>query len=94
MTRTTALQSAAKTVQVCLVSYYVEYGRYPERFTLDDPALEIARATRTLDVVARFEDYRADTETFSLIVVGRSGARFLVTDRTVEPAAPRAVMPK
>jgi len=94
MTRTTALQSAARTVQVCLVSYYAEYGRYPERFTLDDPVLEMARATRTLDVVARFEDYRADTETFSLIVVGRSGARFLVTDRTVEPAAPRAVTPK
>jgi hypothetical protein len=94
MTRTTALQSAARTVQVCLVSYFVEYGRYPERFTLEDPALEMARATRTVDVVARFEDYRADPETFSLIVVGRSGARFLVTDRTVEPAAPRAVMPK
>ena len=94
MTKTTALQSAAKTVQVCLVSYCVEYGRYPERFTLDDPALEMARATRTLDVVARLEDYRADTDTFSLIVVGRSGARFLVTDRTVEPAAPRAVTPQ
>lgn len=94
MTRTTALQSAARTVQVCLVSYYVEYGSYPERFTLDDPALEMARSTRTLDAVARFEDYRGDTERFSLVVVGKSGARFLVTDRTVEPAAPRAVTPK
>ena len=73
---------------------YVKYGSYPERFTLDDPALEMGRSTRTLDAVARFKDYRGDADTFSLIVVGKSGARFLVTDRTVEPAALRAVTPK
>ncbi|MCK7496791.1 MAG: hypothetical protein MZW92_42305, partial [Comamonadaceae bacterium] len=42
--------------------HYVEHGSYPERFTLDDPALELARSTRTLDAVARFEDYRGGAE--------------------------------
>ena len=39
MTRTTALQSAARTLQVFLHSYYADNGRYPERLSLDDPAL-------------------------------------------------------
>jgi len=91
MTRTTALRSAAKVLQTWLYSNYVDNGRFPERLTLDDPDLAPLRDTGTLDVVAGFEDYRAADDTFSVLVVGRSGERFRVTERVVEPVpAPTA----
>ena len=47
MTRTTALQSAARTLQVFLHSYYADNGQYPDRLSLDDEGrLKIKGATR------------------------------------------------
>lgn len=71
MVRTTAMKSAAHVVQVFLYSSYVDNGRYPATISLDSPELASLRSSGTLDVVGSIDDYRATTDTFSLILTGK-----------------------
>ena len=89
MTRTTALQSAARALQLAVVSSYVDNGHYPDRLSLDDPALSSLHGTGSLRVIERLDDYRASQDTFSVIVVAKgSGQRLRVTHRGIEDIPP------
>jgi hypothetical protein len=89
MTRTTALQSAAKALQLAVVSAYVDNGHYPERLSLDDPTLASLHDTGSLRVIEQLEDYQATADTFSVIVVAKgSGQRLRVTHRGIEDVPP------
>jgi hypothetical protein len=93
MTRTTALQSAARALHVAVVSSYVDNGQFPEHLSLDDPALSSLRGTGALAVIERLDDYRATRDTFSVTVVAKgSGQRLRVTHRGIEQA-PSAARP-
>jgi len=86
MTRTTAMMSAARTLQVLLFESYIETGRYPAALTLDSPELaSLGKGQPLADVVASIDDYRATEDAFSLILTGQDPSqRIRVTDRTVE----------
>ena len=89
MTRTTALQSAARALQVAVVSSYVDNGHYPDRLSLDGPVLSPLRDTGSLRVIERLDDYRATQDTFSVIVVAKgSGQRLRVTHGGLEDVPP------
>ena len=87
MTRTTALQSAARALHVFLLSSYADNGRYPQRLSLADPELSYLRDTGSLRAIDSLEGYRSTPDTFSVIVVGKDGQRVRVTNTAVEPAA-------
>lgn len=90
MVRTTALQSAARTLQVLLHSYYAENGEYPKTLTLESPELATLRESGgSFDGVAAIEAYTATQDEFSLVVVGKgSRERIRVTQRAIEANQP------
>jgi len=85
MTRTTALQSAARMIQVALHGSFAEEGRYPESFDMASPVLVNLRATGVLGPVARIDDYAVKGDEFSLIVSGADGQRIRVTNAGLDP---------
>jgi hypothetical protein len=91
MTRVTAMQSAARSIQVLLHSTYAEEGRYPAALTLDSPALASLRDTGLLRSVAAIEGYTATADTFSFALVGRDPRqRIRVTQRGIEEVGAEA----
>jgi hypothetical protein len=86
MTRTTAIKSAARVLQVFLHAAYAENGQYPATLTLDSPELASLRGGGGLgDVVARIDDYRATADTFSLVLVGKDPRqRIRITQNGIE----------
>lgn len=87
MTRTTAFQSAARSIQVLLHSTYAEEGQYPAALTLDSPALASLRGTGLLRGVAAIEGYTATADSFSFVLVGRDPRqRIRVTQNGIEKA--------
>ncbi len=87
MTRTTALQSAARALQIFLHSSYADNGRYPEHLSLADPELSYLRDMGSLRSIDRLEGYRSTPDTFSFIAVGKDSQRLRVTNSAIEPAA-------
>lgn len=85
MTRTTALQSAARMIQVALHGSFAEEGRYPELLDMASPVLANLRATGVLSPVARIDNYTSKGDEFSLIVSGADGQRIRVTHTGLEP---------
>ena len=85
MTRTTALQSAARAIHVALISSFMEEGRYPDAFNLDSPVLANLRNTGLLRTVSGISDYVAKGDEFSLIVTGQNGERMRITNAGLDP---------
>lgn len=90
MTRTTALKSAARMLQVFLHSTYAEDGQYPSSLALDSPALASLRQSGPfLEVVGAIEGYMATPDEFSFVVVGKDPRqRMRVTQSTIEDIPP------
>jgi hypothetical protein len=87
MTRTTAFQSAARSIHVLLHSTYAEEGQFPAALTLDSPALASLRGTGLLRGVAAIEGYTATADGFSFVLVGRDPRqRIRVTQNGIEEA--------
>jgi hypothetical protein len=86
MTRVTALQSAARMIQVYLHSSYAEDGQFPETLTIDSPGLASLRAAGGFaNVLGSIEGYTATRDGFSLVVVGKDPRqRIRVTERGIE----------
>lgn len=74
MTRTTALKSAARTIEVFLHGAYAENGQYPASLTLDSADLASLRATGVLNVVGSLDDYHATPESFRSSSPGKTAA--------------------
>ena len=90
MTRTTAMQSAARALHVLLLSSYMDNGQYPAALTLDSPELAPLRDGGSLGVVASIDDYRATQDTFSLILTGKDPRqRIRVTQTGIEDLSPQ-----
>jgi hypothetical protein len=85
MTRTTAFQSAARSIHVALISSFMDEGRYPETFNLDSPVLANLRNTGLLRTVSTVTDYVVKGDEFSLIVTGQNGERMRITNTGVDP---------
>jgi hypothetical protein len=85
MSRVTALQSAARVIQVALVSSFMDEGRYPETLSLESPVLASLRNPTVLGPVASLDDYTVTGDAFSLIVRAKDGQRFRVTPERIEP---------
>ncbi len=89
MTRTTALQSAARSIHVLLHSTYADEGQYPATLTLDSPALASLRDVGLLRSVTAIEGYTATPDTFSFVLVGQDPSqRIRVTQSGMEDAGP------
>jgi hypothetical protein len=87
MTRVTAFQSAARSIQVLLHSTYAEEGQYPAALTLDSPTLASLRGTGLLRGVAAIEGYTATADSFSFVLVGQDlRQRIRVTQSGIEEA--------
>lgn len=71
MMRTTALKSAARVIQVYVHSSYADNGQFPASLSLNSPELASLRGGGSLDAVGSIDEYRATTDTFSLIVTGK-----------------------
>ncbi len=93
MTRTSAFQSAARTLQVFLHGFYADNGAYPERLSLDLPELSQMRDAGALRAIAAIESYAATTDTFSLIVVGHGGERLRLTQTGLGEVEPGPAVP-
>jgi hypothetical protein len=92
MTRTTAMRSAARVLQVFLLASYVDNGQYPATLTLDSPEIASLRSGGPLgQVVASIDDYRATQDTFSLVLTGKDlRQRIRITQSAIEEiASPR-----
>lgn len=90
MVRTTALRSAARTLQVFLHGYYAENGEYPKALTMESPEIATLRESGgLLDVIAAIEAYTATRDEFSFVITGKgSREQYRVTQRTVEGIQP------
>lgn len=86
MTRVTALQSAARMIQVYLHSSYAEDGQFPEKLTIDSPGLASLRAAGGFaNALGGIEAYTATRDGFSLVVVGKDPRqRIRVAARGIE----------
>ena len=85
MVRTTALQSSARALHVFLLSYYMDYGQYPDRLSLDASELSFLRDSGSLGAIGSLEHYEATRDTFSVVVTGRESThRVRVTHRGIE----------
>ena len=92
MTRTTAMRSAARVLQVFLLASYVDNGQYPATLTLDSPEIASLRSGGPLgQVVASIDDYGATQDTFSLVLTGKDlRQRIRITQSAIEEiASPR-----
>ena len=85
MTRTTAFQSAARSIHVALLSSFMDDGRYPDTFSLDSPVLANLRNTGLLRTVSGITDYAVKGDEFSLIVTGQNGERMRITNTGLDP---------
>lgn len=89
MMRTTALQSAARSIHVLLHSTYAQEGQYPATLTLDSPTLASLRDTGLLRSVTTIEGYTATPDTFSFVLVGQDPSqRIRVTQSGMEEPGP------
>ena len=86
MARVTALQSAARMIQVYLHSSYADNGQYPQTLTLDSSDLASLRASGELaNALGSIEGYAATRDGFSLVVVGKDPRqRIRVTESRIE----------
>jgi len=94
MTRATALKSAARMLQVSLLSAYADDGQYPASLGPDSPVLAAVRDGGSFNsAVGAIEGYAATRDTFSLVVVGKDPRqRIRVTESTIEDVS--AVVPR
>jgi hypothetical protein len=85
MMRTTAMKSAARSLQVLLHGYYAENGEFPRTLTLESPELASLRETGLFGGIAAIHDYAATRDEFSLVLTGKNPSeRFRITQSTIE----------
>jgi hypothetical protein len=92
MVRTTALKSAARSLQVLLHGYYAENGEYPKTLTMESPEIATLRESGGLfDGIAAIDDYKATRDEFSFVLTGKgSREQYRITQSTVEGIQPAA----
>jgi hypothetical protein len=90
MMRTTALKSAARTLQVLLHGYYAENGEYPKALTMESPEIAALRESGSFGgIVAAIDAYAATQDEFSLVITGKgSRERLRITQSTIEGIQP------
>ena len=90
MMRTTALKSAARTLQVLLHGYYAENGEYPRTLTMESPEIAALRESGSFGgIVAAIDAYAATQDEFSLVITGKgSRERLRITQSAIEGIQP------